>query len=125
MATPIITRVVPITRNNGVQVPGLVNAPTWVDSLVLVGGVAGSYTPPADAQTPAQRGSIFRISADGGPLYANWNGTASVPAHVTDGTASQMLRTDLGPVFVVAPNWNDTLSLFAVGAAHVVIEVWG
>src|SRR5215467_13516410 len=124
MATPTINRMVPVTRNQGVQVPGLVPIATWIDCLVLVAGAAQSYTLAQDGQTPKVRGIIYRLTANAGPLYINFNGTAAVPTAKTDGTSSIMVRTDLGPAFLVMPDFADTLSIISPSAAIVTIEAW-
>jgi len=125
MATPVISRLVPIPRNQGIQIPGVLNTATWIDARVLAAGVAESYTLPTDAQTPAQHATLLRINANAGPIFVNFNGTAAVPgADVTNGTSSIMLRTDLGPVLLAAPHATDTLSIISPSACIVTIEAW-
>ena len=124
MATPTITRMVPVPRNQGIQVPGLWPVATWIDCLVLVGGAAQSYTLPHDAQTPNQRAMILRLTANAGPLFINFNGTAVVPIAKSDGTSPIMVRTDLGPMLLVAPDFASALSVICPSAAIVTIEAW-
>lgn len=123
MATPVVTRLQPVPRNQGVQVPGLLPTGTWIDARVLAAGAAESYTLPTDAD--GNKGIMLRLNSNAGPLYINFNGTAVVPvADVIDGTSSIILRTDLGPVLLAAPHAADTLSIFSPSAAIVTIEAW-
>lgn len=117
-----IRRLVPVPRNQGIQIPGLLPISQWIDALALAAAVAQSYTLPTDAAD--NRGDILRITCNAGPIYINFAGTAAVPGAVTNGTASIMLRTDLGPVLLVAPLSNATLSVFSPSAAVATIEVW-
>lgn len=116
-----IKRLVPVTRNQGAPIAGLVQAGMWVDAVVLVAGVAQSYTIPGTA--PA-KGSILRLSANAGPIYANFAGTAAVPVANVLGTSSILLRTDLGPVILAIPDAATALSLFCPSAAIITIEAW-
>lgn len=124
MATPFISPMVPVPRNQGIQVPGLLPMANWVDCIVLTAGVAGSYTLPTDAQSPAQKGMILRLTSNSGPVYLNFNGAAAVATAKTDGTSSVMLHTDLESLFIVAPSFSQTLSLICASNAIVTIEVW-
>jgi hypothetical protein len=120
-----IRRMVPVTRNQGVQVPGLLPIAQWIDALVLVANAAQSYTLPTDTtQTPNVKGTILRLTANAGPLYINFAGTAAVPGAITNGSSSVMLRTDLGSVMLVVPHSTDTLSIISPNAAVVTIEAW-
>lgn len=124
MVAPVISRLVPVPRNQGVQVPAALPAASWCDSKALAGGVAESYTIPVDVN--GNRGTLLGINAETGPLYYSFNGTAVVPtADVTNGTSSIMLRTDTGSPFLISvPNWAYTLSLISAAANIVTIEVW-
>lgn len=123
MATPVVSRLTPVPRNQGVQVPGLWPAATWIDARVLAAGVAESYTIPADAS--GNKGTMLRINSNAGPLYVNFNGTAVVPVgDVNDGTSSIILRTDIGPVLIVAPLSTAVLSMLSPGASIVTLEAW-
>lgn len=104
----------------------MVNQSQWIDSLVLAAGVAENYALPTDAQIPAQKGTMFRITSNAGPIYVNWNGTAVIPvADVTTGLSSIILRTDLGPILVMEPSPRPTnLSFISPSDAIVTIEVW-
>jgi hypothetical protein len=118
-----IKRLVPVTRNQGVPVQGMIQAGMWIDSLVLAAGVAQAYTLPTDAA--GNKGTMLRITANGGPIYVNFAGTAAVPAGVTNGTSSIMLRTDLGPCLLAIPDGiNPSMSVISPGAAIATIEVW-
>ena len=126
-STPVITRLVSIPRQQGVQVPGLLNSAQWIDARVLAAGVAENYPLPTDAQTPAQKGTILRFTCNAGPIYVNINGAAAaVPAgDVTDGSASIMLRTDLGSVLMTVPSPRlANISIISPSDAIVTIEVW-
>jgi hypothetical protein len=117
-----IKRLVPITRNQGVAVPGMFQAGMWIDSLVLVAGAAQAYTLPTDAA--GNKGTMLRITANAGPIYVNFVGTATVPAGVTNGGASIMLRTDLGPCLLAIPDSTTSMSVISPNAAVATIEVW-
>jgi len=118
-----ITRIVPITRNQGVQVPGLVQFANWIDSLILAAGVAQTYALPVDAN--GNVGTILRLSSNGGPLYINFAGTAIVPiANTTNGASSGILRTDLGPVLIAVPDGKPNPSIICPSNAIVTIEAW-
>lgn len=119
MVAPVIRQLVPVPRNQGVQVPAALPAATWVDSRVLAAGVAESYAVPDD-------GVMLGINASTGPLYINFNDTAVIPiADVNDGTSSIMLRTDAGSPFIIAaPSATSTLSMICAAACVVTIEVW-
>lgn len=126
-STPVIVKLVPIPRQQGVQIPNLLNCAQWVDARVLAAGVAEDYPVPSDAQSPIQKGTILRFTCNAGPIYVNINGgTAAVPAaDVTDGTASIMLRTDLGSVLMTVPSPRlANISIISPSAAVLTIEVW-
>lgn len=118
MATPVIDVLRPVTRQQGAQIPGLLPTSRWIDAFALAAGVAEAYTLPA--------GSILRLRANVGPVYANFNGAASVPTDTVDGTASICLQPQLEPVLLTVPEAATALSLICptVGGAVVTIEVW-
>ncbi|SRR6266851_7902113 len=118
-----IRRIEPVARGPGIQVPGLLPIGEWIDALVLVANTPQSYTLPTDAS--ARRGPILRITANAGPLYINFQGTAAVPVANLTGTSSIMLRTDLGPMLLVAPNFGSAMSVICPSAAIVTIEAFG
>jgi hypothetical protein len=124
MATPFIHRLTPVPRNQGVQVPNLWPIATWIDSVVLTGGVASSYVLPVDTATPPATGTILRLTCNSGPIYINLNVVASVPGAHIDGLSSVMCRTDLGPMLLVVPHATDTLSIFSPSNALLTIEAW-
>lgn len=120
---PSITRLVAVARQQGTQVPNLLNTADWCDSRILAIDTAEAITPPEDAD--GNRATIFRINSTTGPLYINFNATATIPgADTTDGTSSIMIHTELGPVLVAAPNATDTLSIICHTVSTVTIEAW-
>lgn len=117
-----IKRIVPVTRNQGVPVPGLTQLGQWIDSLVLVAGVAQAYTLPTDSL--GNKGRILRLTCNEGPIYINFVTTAVVPGALTDGSAPVMLRTDLGPCIFAVPDNAVTMSVISPAAGIVTIEVF-
>jgi hypothetical protein len=118
-----INAIVPITRNQGQPVPGLFQYGSWVDALVLVANVAQNYVLPTDAA--GKRATILRVNANGGPLFVNFNATATIPvANTVTGLASGLLRTDLGPVMLAVPDGRPTPSFIAPAGVTVTIESW-
>lgn len=122
VATPVIDRLRPIPRQQGIQVPDVVSASRWIDAIALSASTAASYTLPVDAD--GNKATLLRLSSTAGPIYFNWNGTAAIPTTVTDGTASAIIHPDLQGEFVVAPLSTDTLSLICASSAKVTIEAW-
>lgn len=123
MATPTMTPIRPLTRQQGIQVPDAVSSPLWIDALALTASTASAYTIPSDAG--GIRATVLRLSATTGPIYINFNGTATATAsNVTDGTASIMLHADLAPVIVAVPAFGDTLSVICAATCKVTIEAW-
>lgn len=124
MATPFISRLNPMVRQDGVQTPGALSAATWIDARVLGAGVAETYTLPTDAA--GRKGVFLRLtSTTTTPIAYKWDGVASVPAaDITDGTSSIVVRLDTQPVLLVAPSTAYTLSLICSVAATISIEVW-
>jgi hypothetical protein len=117
-----IKRIAPITRNQGVPVPGLAQVASWFDAIVLVANVAQAYVLPTDAA--GNKGQILRISANAGPLFINFQGAAAVPgANIADGSSSIILRTDLGPVALAVPDGRPNMSVISPVGAIVTIEV--
>jgi hypothetical protein len=122
MATPVIDRLRPITRQQGIQIPDIVSGSRWIDAVALSANTAASYTLPTDAA--GQKATLLRVSSTAGPIYLNWNGTATIPTSVSDGTASAIIHSDLEGVFVAAPLSSDTLSLICASTSKVTIEAW-
>lgn len=120
---PTIQRIMPVPRNQGVQVPSLLPLADWADSLVLAGGAAESYAVKSDAS--GNKGVMLRINASVGPLYINANGAATVPvADTTDGSASILIHAELGAILLALPSATDTLSVICPSASVVTIEAW-
>ena len=123
MATPHITPIRGVPRQQGIQTPRLNSAADWVDSFVLAQNVVETYTLPVDAA--GNRALTLRIYTSG-TLYIRWDGVAAVPAaDVTDGTGSVAL-TAASRRYYSAPNTAYTLSLITPTAAGsiVTIEAW-
>src|SRR5438046_2367642 len=100
----------PISRNAGIQVPGLISSAQWIDILALTANTAQSYTLPTDSA--GAKGRILGISATTGPCYINFAGTAVVASTgVTNGTGSAIVRTDLGSVLIAVPDGATTMSI--------------
>lgn len=122
---PTVDRIVPLPRNQGVQIPGVVNAANWCDAVVLAANTAESYTLPTDASGNLAR--IIGITASGSsPLYINFNATAAIPiADTTDGTAPALLRTDQGHSYLISvPAGATDLSIISAAVGVVIIECW-
>ena len=113
-----ITRLVPLPRSSGIQVPNAWPAASWCDSLI-VAGAAESYTIKSDAD--GNRSAILRLCASA-VIYYDFNSTAVVPiADTTTGGSAVMLPANT-PRILVFPNAADTLSI--IGTATVTIEAW-
>lgn len=118
-----ITRIVPILRHQGQPVPNLLQLAQWIDSCLLVSGTAFPYTLPVDAQ--GNKASVLRITGNGGPIYANFQGVAAVPnANTTNGLSSVMLRTDLGSQMLFVPPSASPVSFIASMNVLLTIEGW-
>lgn len=117
-----IKRIVPIARNQGVPIAGLVQLAKWTDAIALLAGAAALYTLPTDAA--GNKGTILRLTCNAGPIYINFNTTATVPATVTTGLASTMIRTDLGPALIAVPDAAASMSVICPSAAELTIEAW-
>lgn len=122
--TPAVRLLQPFYRQNVMPV---IPAAQWVDNLVLVAGAAKSYTLPTGLGPQGQTltASIFRITANGGPVWLNANGgTAAVPA-------ADNLDGD-GPVCIPAgrdywlsiPKGGQPLSFIASDAVVLCVEAW-
>ncbi len=124
MATPQITRIRPVRRQDGIQVPRLVSPAEWIDTFVLAQNVVETYTLPTDAD--GNRATILRFSTSNTNLFVKWDGVASVPGDVNDGTASICVPATSVRKFLAAPNAAYTLSLISSNAAGntVTIEAW-
>jgi len=115
MAAAAVTRLVPVTRNQGQQVPDFKTAPTWVDVVVLTANTAKPYTVKAGCP-------MLRMTPTVIPTYGSFLQTAALPTvDVTDGTASFPVG---GQTHVVVPSTAETLSLICASACVVTIEVW-
>lgn len=118
-----VRRLVPVLRNQGQPVPNLIQLSQWIDSLILAASVAKSYAIPQDPAGNA--GRIYRITASAGPIYMNFYATATIPSGDTlTGASSVMLRTDLGPQLLFAPDGIVTMSLISPAPCIVTIENW-
>lgn len=118
MPDPAIGKITAVPRNQGVQVPDALPAPTWVDAKVLA-GAAENYAVNTDSD--GAKGMIVRICATA-VIWGNFNGTAVVPlADIDDGTSSFMIPAGEARVFVF-PSEAHVLSL--IGTATVSIEAW-
>lgn len=122
MATPVIDRLRPIARQQGLQIPDIVGGSRWIDAVALSANTHAEYTLPVDSG--GRKASMLRLAATAGPIYINWNGNAAIPTTVTDGTASSIIHPDLREVFVAAPLSTDTLSLICASTSKVTIEAW-
>jgi hypothetical protein len=123
MAT--IDRLVPLPRNQGIQIPGIVNASNWCDAVVLAANTAEAYTLPTDAG--GHRASIIGITATGTtPLWVNYDGAAVVPtADTTTGAAPSLLQTQFGFSYLIAvPSGTIAVSFISTGICIVLIECW-
>jgi hypothetical protein len=120
---PTITRLVPLARQQGTQIPSVLPTADWCDSRSLAANTAEAITPPVDAD--GNKATIFRINASAGPLYINFNATAVIPTtDTTNGTSAIMIHAELAPVIVVAPLATDTLSIICGANSIVTLEAW-
>jgi hypothetical protein len=124
VATPQITRLGPIPRQQGLAIPGAVVPPRWVDAHTIAVGVAETYTLPTDAA--GRKASILRLTCTSGILYVKWDGAATIPAaDVTNGTASFLVAANQRRRFLAAPSSAYALSFITSAAtAAVIIEAW-
>lgn len=120
---PSIERIVPILRHQGQPVPNLVQLASWIDSCLLVAGVAFSYALPVDAA--GHKAQVLRITGNGGPIYVSFQGAAVVPvANTVNGTSSGMLRTDLAPQLLFVPTMTIPVSFISSANVLLTIEGW-
>lgn len=113
-----VKRIVPITRNQGVAVPGLVQCGMWVDDLVLVAATAQTYTFPANS-------SIYRISALAGDIWINFGITALAPvANNIAGNGPILLKTSAGAVFFSKPDSATSMSVLSTPGTTISIEAF-
>lgn len=119
---PAITRLVPVARQQGTQIPGLLPTADWCDSRVLAANTAEAITPPSAA---GARATIFRLNATVGPIYIDFNKTAVVPTgDTTDGSSAIMIHPELQPVLIFAPLSTDTLSVICGAITTITLEAW-
>jgi hypothetical protein len=118
-----IDRLVPLPRNQGIQIPDVVNASRWVDSLALSAGTAKSYTLRTDAS--GNKARILRVCTSAGPVYYNCFATAVIPTtDTTDGSSATQLAGLNGGTFISAPVGCTAISFICAGACIVTIESW-
>ncbi len=120
-----INRLVPLPRNQGIQIPGIVNAANWVDAVVLAANTAETYTLPTDAGGNVC--TIVGITATGTtPLWLNFDTTAAIPvADTTSGAAPSLLRTDQGFSYLISvPAGTTGISIISSGVCVVAVECW-
>lgn len=120
---PTVIPLRPVARQQGGQVPNLWPASDWVDAVSLTANTAYAYVPRADSV--GNVGTILRINATVGPLYINFDATATVPgATTTTGAASAMVHAELEPVLIVVPLATGTMSIICGSNSLVTIEAW-
>jgi hypothetical protein len=123
-----IQRLVPVARNQGVQVPNLIPLSEWCDSIVLAAAAAYSYVLKQDGLAPVVDGALLRINAAAAarPLYVNPTGVAVVPTATTTNGTSSILLQEAGqdPVLLAMPAGQTTLSLISTAGGVVTIEAW-
>jgi hypothetical protein len=113
-----VKRIVPVTRNQGVAVPGLFQIGMWCDALVLVAATPQTYTLPAGAQ-------ILRISALAGDIWINFQAVAAAPgANIITGAAPILLKTSAGAVVLAIPDSRPNPSILSTPGTTVTIESW-
>jgi hypothetical protein len=123
-----IQRMVPVARNQGVQVPNLIPLSEWCDSLLLVANTAQSYTLKQGQLAPLQDGALLRINAvsTARPLYVDPTKVAVIPTATTTNGASAVLLQDVNqePVLLAMPAGQTVLSLISTAGGIVTIEAW-
>jgi hypothetical protein len=113
-----VKRIVPVTRNQGVAVPGLVQVGMWCDALVLVAATPQTYALPSGAQ-------ILRINALAGDIWINFQGAAAAPgANIITGASSVLLKTSAGAVLLAIPDGRPNPSILSTPGTTVTIESW-
>ncbi len=120
-----INRLVPLPRNQGIQIPGIVNAANWCDSVTLAANTAEAYTLPTDSG--GNHATIVCITATGtNPVWVNYDTTAVIPTgDTTDGSSPSLLRTDQGFSYLISvPAGTTALSFIAAGIVIIAIECW-
>jgi hypothetical protein len=127
--TPGIPRLVPITRNQGVQIPNLWPLSSWIDSIVLAANVAQSYALKSDGtldfENYTRNGIILRLCASAGPVYIDHRQAAVIPtATTTTGLSAICIHPELELVTLVMPLSTEALSLICAVASVVTIEAW-
>jgi hypothetical protein len=123
-----IQRLVPVARNQGVQVPNLIPLSEWCDSLLLVANTAQSYVLKQGQLAPVVDGALLRVNAAAGcrPLYVDPTKAAVIPTATTTNGASAVLLQDVNqePVLLAMPAGQTTLSLISTAGGIVTIEAW-
>ena len=117
--TPVISRLFPLPRNQGVAIPDAWPAATWCDALAI-SATAASYTVKTDAA--GNKGAILRLCATVA-CYYNFNDTAVVPTTATTNGTSAVLLPANTPRIVVFPNTSETLSVIGT-TGEMTIEAW-
>lgn len=120
-----IDRIVPLPRNQGVQIPDCVNAANWCDAVVLAANTAEAYTLPTDAD--GNKATIIGITGTGtNPLWINFDTTAVIPvADTVNGSAPSLLRIDQGFSYLISvPAGTTAISFICAGVSIVIVECW-
>jgi hypothetical protein len=128
-ATPKIPRLVPITRNQGIQIPNLWPLSLWVDSVALTANTAYSYVLKSDGDTDfnlnTHNGIILRLCATVGPIFIDPKETAVIPtATTTNGLSAICIHPELELVTLVMPLSTETLSIICSSTSILTIEAW-
>lgn len=128
-ATPKIPRLVPIARQQGIQIPDLWPLSLWVDSVALAANTAQTYALKSDGDVDfnnnTRHGIILRLSASAGPVYIDHRQAAVIPtATTTNGLSAICTHPELEPVQLVMPLSTESLSLICASASIVTIEAW-
>lgn len=120
---PTIQRLRPVPRQQGIQIPNVLPTADWCDSRSLAANTAELIAPPVDVD--GNKATIFRLNSTAGPLYVNFNATATVPsADTTNGTSSIMIHCELQPVIITALQATESLSIICGSNSIVTIEAW-
>lgn len=127
--SPKIPRLVPITRQQGVQIPNLWPLSLWVDSINLAANVAQSYALKSDGDVDfnnnTRHGIILRLCATAGPIFIDPRQAAVIPVGTTiNGLSSICIHPELELVTLVMPFSTESLSLICGSASVVTIEAW-
>jgi hypothetical protein len=134
--TPTLNKFQPVRRGSE-TVPFIFPASQWIDNLVLAANTVKTYTLPTGTDAAGGAGgnpvppgktvtaTIFRLTANGGPVWLNPNGgTAAIPAaDNTAGNGDICIPASM-PYWLSIPIGGQPLSLIAAAIVTISVEAW-